>query len=140
MKASSHGLSTGAKAGVGVGVALGVSILVALAFYLGLLYSRRRRHGEEDAKFSLPSEDTFQSGPPYEFSGKGQLDTPEHEWSGPEKRMAPLYETAPSRLHDTEELSALPEIKEPADAPMYIGVPAHMSGSKRWSMPGYGKN
>lgn len=33
------------------------------------------------------------------------------------------------------ELSALPQVND--DNPMYVGVPSHMSGTKRWSMKEY---
>lgn len=52
------------------------------------------------------------------------------------------YEMSPSTMsnyHDAAELSALPQFGKD-DGPTYVGVPSHMSGSKRWSMREYEKS
>lgn len=151
---SSHskGLSSGAKAGIGIGVAIGVICLVVLSFLLGQRFSRRRSHlarARADAA-STNEKDVFQAGRPYEMSGS-QAASPS---LGPGKALAYSMNTTtlgsgsdsvdgrsydmptspPMNIHhDNSELSALPPVNNDDDQ-MYVGVPSHMSGSKRWSM------
>ncbi|KIY03220.1 uncharacterized protein Z520_01687 [Fonsecaea multimorphosa CBS 102226] len=148
---TSKGLSTGAKAGIGVGVALGVILLVLLSFLLGQRYSRRRNeHARDNTDLKAANEkDIFQAGRPYEATG------PRYDALGPSAAKGHAYSTTTAigsgsestsgRSYDVPisdsaqnhannpELSALPPIAK-GDEPMYVGVPAHMSGSKRWSM------
>ncbi|KIV96552.1 hypothetical protein PV10_00402 [Exophiala mesophila] len=156
-QSSSGGLSTGAKAGIGIGVAIGVIALLVLSFLFGLRYSRRRNSGQvagtkHASEASLGEKDTFQAGQPYEFSGSPRQPTEDsvgkmhpHSFSTTEVGSSKgstskrSYEMSPSNMsnyHDASELSALPQFGKD-DEPTYVGVPAHMSGTKRWSMKEY---
>ncbi|EXJ60171.1 hypothetical protein A1O7_04323 [Cladophialophora yegresii CBS 114405] len=151
---SSHngGLSTGAKAGIGIAVALLVILLVVLSFFLGQRCTRRRNNisrvtPDED---SVDEKDTFQAGRPYETTGPHAASsahtsdktnaystntTAVGSGSPPVSGRSYHNPGSPPREHRYEdsELSALPPITN-EDSQMYVGVPAHMSGSKRWSM------
>ncbi|KIW69069.1 hypothetical protein PV04_04967 [Phialophora macrospora] len=148
----SKGLSTGAKAGIGVGVALVVILLIVLSFLLGQRYSRRRvnlsRATSDD--ISVEEKDTFQAGRPYETTGS-QAASPalmtgrSHAYSTNTTAIGSDSPSVSGRSYDipgsppadnryeSSALSALPPITR-EDSQMYVGVPAHMSGSKRWSM------
>ncbi|KAJ9603673.1 hypothetical protein H2200_011859 [Cladophialophora chaetospira] len=151
---SSHakGLSSGAKAGIGIGVGIGVILLVGLSFLLGQRYSRRRNNvaGAKRKEAAAGEKDTFQAGRPYETTGP-QYASPaltagkSHAYSlnttavgsgspsvGRQSFDAPNSPRRQSHYDDAE-LSALPPITKEDDQ-MYVGVPTHMSGSKRWSM------
>jgi cell wall integrity and stress response component len=151
---SSHskGLSTGAKAGIGVGVALVVILLVVLSFLLGQRYTRRRNNlsSATPDEVSVEEKDVFQAGRPYE-STSSQVASPAlttgktHAYSTNTTAIGSGSPSVSGRSYDmpgsppaenryeNSELSALPPIiKE--DNQMYVGVPTHMSGSKRWSM------
>lgn len=157
------GLSTGTKAGIAIGVILGVTALVVAGFLLGQRYSRRRSAEGHFAKSlsdaGANEKDNFRAGRPYELSGSNRQPTEMstgkmHPYSftttetrsGSESVSGKSYEmpgtipgSAVSPYNEPAELSALPQI-EKNDAPMYVGVPAHMSGSKRWSMKEYEKS
>ncbi|KIX00788.1 uncharacterized protein Z518_09853 [Rhinocladiella mackenziei CBS 650.93] len=156
---SPKGLSTGAKVGIGIGVAVGVILLALLSFFLGQRYSRRRNgyasNTDNDPNAVAAEEkDTFQAGHPYELTGSkhhpSDISTGKgHQYSrtttevgsGTESMSGKSYDMttsgSPTNHNETEELSALPQLRD--DGPMYIGVPSHMSGSKRWSMKEYEK-
>jgi hypothetical protein len=152
LSSHSKGLSTGAKAGIGVGVVLGVVILALLFFFLGQRYSRRRSNRAQIEADSLPvaENDDFRAGRPYEstgsrdaapvfITGKGHAYSTNTTVAGSDSpsvsgKSCDLPHSSPmSNPHDHSELSALPQITKEDDQ-MYVGVPAHMSGSKRWSM------
>jgi cell wall integrity and stress response component len=156
---SSHssGLSTGAKAGIGIAVALIVLVLVALSFFLGQRYSRRRnqRSANETDSEVIEEKEVFQAGLPYESTGKGgnsptatmgkahaySINTTVIGSESPSvsgRSYEPPRSPPPNTHQDSSELSALPSIDDATDQ-MYIGVPAHMSGSKRWSMKEFAK-
>ncbi|OAG38779.1 hypothetical protein AYO21_06974 [Fonsecaea monophora] len=126
---TSKGLSTGAKAGIGVGVALGVILLALLSFLLGQRYSRRRNeNARNNASLTGANEkDIFLAGRPYEASGP-RLDA----LAGGKSYDMPGSDSVKNYANNSD-LSALPPVGQ-GDEPMYVGVPAHMSGSKRWSM------
>ncbi|EXJ88872.1 hypothetical protein A1O3_01936 [Capronia epimyces CBS 606.96] len=149
-----QGLSTGVKAGIGVGVAIAVIILVLLSFFLGQRYSRRRNITANKTydDFNSPGgedKDVFQAGRPYEHtksqhSSRGESTGKDHtysematevdsEFSGASHEAMDAY--SPTHQAEAREISALPQVRE--DEPMYVGVPSHMSGSKRWSMKEY---
>ncbi|EXJ73731.1 uncharacterized protein A1O5_03493 [Cladophialophora psammophila CBS 110553] len=154
---SSKGLTAGAKAGIGIGVAIGVILLVILSFLLGQRYSRRL-NGLAKANTDLTGadeKDIFQAGRPYESTGSKHHSLGLSATKGPASSMnttaigsgsesvsgrsydMPLSDSSNNRVNNPE-LSALPPI-ENEDQPMYVGVPSHMSGSKRWSMKEYMK-
>lgn len=153
----SHGLSTGAKAGIGIGVALGVVVLAVLSFLFGQRFSRRRQSlsrpaTDDRSESTLAEKETFKAGRPYEFTGSlkhpselaaGKIHphslTTTEIGSATESMSGRSYEpsgSAMSNHNDAAELSALPQFGRD-DGPTYIGVPAHMSGTKRWSMKEY---
>ncbi|EXJ94754.1 hypothetical protein A1O1_03152 [Capronia coronata CBS 617.96] len=152
---TSQGLSTGAKAGIGVGVAIAVIILVFVAFLLGRRYSQRRNSSANKTYDSSRPPDAeeknvFQAGLPYEHTGsrrhyggapgKGHYVSDltieaESESSGRSHKGVGLHSA--TGQPDATGISALPQVEE--NDQMYIGVPSHMSGSKRWSMKEYEK-
>jgi hypothetical protein len=124
-----------------------VGLLAALFFVLGLRYSRRRNNravSDHDAPMH-ETPDEFVAGHPYEATNmtpsstaKGMaystvttaVSTSSGSVSGNpnEKRLS----HPASDQHDAQALSALPQMHED-DQPTYVGVPAHLSGEKRWS-------
>lgn len=156
------GLSTGTKAGIAIGVILGVTALVVAGFLLGQRYSRRRsaeaRYNESSPDSFANEKDAFRAGRPYELSASNRQPTEMstgkmHPYSfttnetrsGSESVSGKSHEmpgsmpgSAVSPYNEPAELSALPQF-ETNDVPMYVGVPTHMSGSKRWSMKEYEK-
>jgi len=160
---SGGGLSAGAKAGIAIGAIIGVTALIVAGFLLGQRYSRRRSaegaYTENLPDPTVHEKDGFQAGRPYELTGSNRQPTemstgkmhpysfttaetlsPSESVSGKSYEMpgcgvSPSY----SAYNEPAELSALPQIDQ-KEAPMYVGVPAHMSGSKRWSMKEYEKS
>ncbi|KAL2404928.1 hypothetical protein ABEF93_008294 [Exophiala dermatitidis] len=156
----SHGLSPAQKAGIGVGVAIGVFLLAVAAFILGLHYSHRRTAkaaAKYDGSKSSGGEakDDFLVGRPYEHMVAQsrspnmsvrkdyQIPTEIHSVSSSsrlyEAQNAPSSPPLPPRSHQRVNGGYSPFPPAQEDEPMYIGVPAHMSGSKRWSMKEYEK-
>jgi len=152
---SSHSLSTGAKAGR-VGVAVGVLGLIVGSFCLGRRVSRRNKaegipRSNDPAPGIIEAKDTFQAGRPYEDTapanhGAGPL-SPKNGYSGTttevgsgslnRESFSTSSPTMPAYQYNNSRLSALPQLQD--NDPMYVGVPSHMSGSKRWSMREYEK-
>ncbi|KAK4944141.1 hypothetical protein LTR10_016474 [Elasticomyces elasticus] len=153
---SSHSLSAGAKAGIGVGVAVGIIGLVIGSFCLGRRVSRRSKaesgaNPNHSAPVIIEEKDTFQAGRPYEDTaptnnGSGPL-TPKNGYSGTATEVgsgslnkdsfSTASPTMPAYQYNISGVSALPQLQD--IDPMYVGVPSHMSGSKRWSMKEYEK-
>jgi hypothetical protein len=124
-----------------------VGFFAALFFVLGLRYSRRRNNRPAiDRRPSMhETPDEFLAGRPYEATntthsstamGKAYsivttaVSTSSGSVSGHlnEKRLShPAFDQ-----HDAEALSALPQMNDD-DQPTYVGIPAHLSGEKRWS-------
>lgn len=157
VRASSGGLTPGSKAGIAIGVILGVTALVVAGFLLGQRYSRRRSAVRDyDSNSAVFEKDAFQAGRPYELTGSNRhptemsngkmhpySPTTAETTSGPGSVSAQSYEMPGSAVtphSEPAELSALPQFEDKDPAPMYVGVPAHMSGSKRWSMKEYEKS
>ncbi|KAL2441932.1 hypothetical protein ABEF95_016895 [Exophiala dermatitidis] len=156
----SPGLSPAQKAGIGVGVAIGVFLLAVGAFILGLHYSHRRTAkaaARYDGSKSPGGEakDDFLVGRPYEhmvaqsrspnMSVRKDYQNPTevHSVSSSsrlyEAQNAPSSPPLPPRSHQRVNGGYSPFPPAQEDEPMYIGVPSHMSGSKRWSMKEYEK-
>lgn len=141
-----------------------MTALVVAGFLLGQRYSRRRstdgHYVESLPDATVHEKDAFQAGRPYELTGSNRHPTEMstgkmHPYSfataetrsGSESVSGKSYEmpgcgVSPSYspYNEPAELSALPQFDKKGDAPMYVGVPAHMSGSKRWSMKEYEKS
>ena len=126
-------------------------------FLLGQRYTRRRGADRDHANnMAAVEKDTFQAGRPYELTGSKRLPTEMsvgkmHPYSmTTAETISPAVSTSGrsyempgssvSPYSEPAELSALPQFDEKDPSPMYVGVPAHMSGSKRWSMKEYEKS
>ncbi|KAI1609190.1 hypothetical protein EDD37DRAFT_142476 [Exophiala viscosa] len=153
-KSSSHSLSAGAKAGIGIGVAVGVLGLIVGSFCLGRRVSRRSKaEGAESSNDPAPGiteeKDAFRAGRPYEDTAPTKLGarslSPKNGYSGTttevgsgsleRESISTSSPTMPAYQYNNPRLSALPQLQD--NDPMYVGVPSHMSGSKRWSMKEY---
>jgi len=143
-----------------VGVAIVVIVLTILSFFLGQRYSRRhnvraRSTYDVPEKPVVSEKDTFHAGPQYELTASQRQPSELRAGKSPQFSMTTTEEGSSSestggKSHDmggglvvhqqniTGELSALPQFNK--DENMYIGVPSHMSGFKRWSMKEYEKD
>jgi hypothetical protein len=156
---SSHGLSSRAKAGIAVGVILGVAVLALLSFFLGQGYSRRRsgkssKPRDESRSSITETKNSFHAGVAYEDTGSkwptmGSSGAKGHPHSVATTEVgspttstsAKSVDTAPNPgiyYNSPPDISPLPQIGK--DETMYAGVPAHMSGSQRWSMKEFEKS
>jgi hypothetical protein len=130
LAASSGGLSTGQKAGIGVGVPLGVVTLVAAAL-LFLKWTKRGKTRATNLEGLASSEDDFMSRP-----SKAQVERVPRVLQParkPEQQTHPAYEMPNPRLSQPTEMSDNKLHLPQDDEPLYLGIPAHMSGAKRWS-------
>ena len=120
-------LSVGAKVGIGVGVSFAVILLAAMLVFLRSCFRRRA---------SSPQEDMYEARDknPTAVSSEEQLTAMPRE-PGPEDMTHPAYEAANPRLSNPIHMTAATYEDKRDDAPMYLGVPTHMSGEKRWSVP-----
>jgi hypothetical protein len=131
-------MSTGAKAGIGVGIALGVIILLLLVAVLILWRHGLLSRKAHNADVADPEGDTFLQRP-YSmlFSQKKQLGI-DHE--KPEDATAPAYARPNARLSNGIEMSGTTFPESADEGPVYLAVPAHMSGVRRWSkVPSHGE-
>ena len=123
-------LTSGQKAGIGVGVALGVVVLLVLIAVIILW-----RHGLLSRKAHV--EDVFDDNEdflhrPYSmlFSQKKQIEV--HHEKPEEATHHPAYGSN-ARLSNPKDMSGTTIHEHPDEGPVYLAVPAHMSGAHRWS-------
>lgn len=127
------GLSAGAKAGIAVGSILGAVLLASMAYFCLKARSEARPRsstlGLDSQSYGRDSHSvrttTLEKRPE-----ERPEDTPE---PSPEQMTHPAY-AANNRLSDHMNLTGI-VFEEKDDSPMYIGVPTHLSGGKRWSKP-----
>ena len=131
-------LSAGAIAGVAVGATLGALLLIAL----GYLFFRRRSNATARPRsttvggdITTRSEDSNNASSTPVAASERDFDKPETE--RPEDMTHPAY--AANRLSDHMNLTGI-VFEDKEDEPMYVGVPAHLTGQKRWSRQGFDKN
>ena len=122
------GLSTSAKAGIGAGAPIGVVTFVAL-FLLYLRWSKKRRMREH--QYSEYSQNQ------YTVNFEREQEEPYHiaaqEAHQSEQQTHPAYENPNPRLSNPSRMSGTTFRSPQDDEPTYLGIPAHMSGDKRWS-------
>ncbi|KPI42266.1 uncharacterized protein AB675_9854 [Cyphellophora attinorum] len=118
------GLSTGAKAGVGIGAALGFVLIGGLVFALCFRLRRKQAAGIPQSGNSsailTTSEKVSEPGPDVNPFDPGQT-------------SHPAYESTNNRISDSLGPSRFSYFGQDEDGPMYVAIPAHLSGQKRWS-------
>lgn len=123
------GLAAGAKAGIAVGSILGAFLLASMAYFCLKARSEAR---PRSSTLGLDSQSHARDSHSVRTTTleKRPEDTPE---PSPEQMTHPAY-AANHRLSDHMNLTGI-VFEEKDDSPMYIGVPTHLNGGKRWSKP-----
>jgi hypothetical protein len=121
-----NGLSTGTKAGIGIGAALG---FILLGILIIAMCFRLRRKRAADIPQSGNSSAILAS------SEKASDSSPDAYAFNPEQTNHPAYEPSNNRISDSLGLSRFSYAEKDNDIPMYVAIPAHLSGQKRWSKP-----
>lgn len=124
-QSQSGGLSLGAKAGIALGI-----LLAAFTVVIGLFALRRRRfnHRPSPSKgFDTDNDDVTT------IASEKQLEAATNHHK-PENMTHPAYEGTNARLSNPIELTGFVYgSTKKEEGPTYVGVPAHLTGEKRWS-------
>jgi hypothetical protein len=124
-------MSTGVKAGIGIGSFFGI-ILLALA----ACFSARYKYRERLRPGLLPQRGFPEVGNDTLVASEKEAEELKTQ-PVPENLTHPAYETNP-RLSNALDMNGLRyHDRKPDEEPMYLGVPAHLTGDKRWSAPEY---
>ena len=131
-------LSISAKVGIGISVAIGIIFLIILSFWLGYSHRCKSQGKAEHGAASIEGLDTFRAGHPYESQTRFPTLTADkgHAYSTNTTIAGSGSPTLSGKSYDLPQsppMTALPQITK-ADDQIFVGVPAHMSGSRRWSM------
>lgn len=121
------GLSAGAKAGTAVGSILGAVLVASIAYFCLKARSEAR---PRSSTLGLDSGSHTRDSHSVRTTSEKRPDDTQPEPS-PEQMTHPAY-AANHRLSDHMNLTGI-VFEEKDDSPMYIGVPTHLSGGKRWS-------
>lgn len=131
------GLSAGSKAGIAIGTILGTVLLASMAYFCLKARSEARPRSSTLDLYSKSSvEDNYSP----TIASEKQMELAqtqsktEDTSQQPEDMTHPAYVANP-RFSDNMNLTGI-VFEEKKEAPMYIGVPSHMTGVKRWSAPG----
>ena len=124
-----QGLSAGAKAGIAVGSVLGAVILAGLAYFCFKARSEARPRantlGLDSQSYTGDTQSAVGASDKHPEGSQAE--------SSPEQMTQPAY-AASNRLSDHMNLTGI-VFEDKDDSPMYVGVPTHLTGSKRWSKP-----
>jgi hypothetical protein len=124
-------MSTGVKAAIGIGSFFGI-ILLALA----ACFSARYKYRERLRSGLLPQNSFPEVGNTTLVASEKEAE-PSKAQSTPENLTHPAYETN-SRLSNALDMNDFRYCDQKAEeGPMYLGVPTHLTGDKRWSAPEY---
>jgi hypothetical protein len=125
------GMSTGVKAAIGIGSFFGI-ILLALA----ACFSARYKYRDRLRPGLLPQGGLPEVGNDTLVESEKEAEESKAQ-PVPENLTHPAYETN-TRLSNAPNMHGLRYHDHKADEePMYLGVPAHLTGDKRWNAPEY---
>lgn len=137
---SNSGLSAGSKAGIAIGTLFGVLLLCCLTYFCLKARSEARPRSSTLGLHSWSDEE--RDTPPRSTSEKqreaAHTEPKAKQDIGPEEMLQPAYVANP-RYSENMNLTGIVFEDRDEDEPMYVGVPAHLTGGKRWSVPAAGR-